>query len=255
MKSKKEKVPEFDDIIFENRNRSYGAYNLRKQYKSTTSLSVIGGAALCTILVLGFSLSTEPGTANTGGKGIVIVSIDPFKPEIVKPPEAKPLEKLLNNYKNLKPVVTEDTSDITAFIPTTEEIINTIENGNPVDSLPVVENTETAIPAEVVPFVSVEEMPEFPGGLPALLKFVSENLNYPSDAQINNIQGKVIVKFVVNADGSADRLEILRSVDPLLDNEAMRVVKSLPKFKPGKQGGVAVPVWFMLPVSFKLENN
>jgi periplasmic protein TonB len=255
MKNEKEKVPEFDDIIFENRNRTYGAYNLRKQYKSTTSLSVIGGAALCTMLVIGLSLSTEPGTATAAPDGIVIITIDPLRPEAVKPPDTKPPEKFINNIKNLKPVVTEDTSEITDILPTTDDIIRTVENGNPVDSMPAADNTEPVIPPEKEPYISVEEMPSFPGGEPALFKFIGENLKYPLDAQANNIQGKVILKFVVTPDGSADRIEILRSVDPSLDNEAMRVIKILPRFKPGKQGGVAVPVWYMIPVSFRIEEN
>jgi protein TonB len=104
-------------------------------------------------------------------------------------------------------------------------------------------------------FVRVEEMPEFPGGIPALMKFISENLVYPQEAVNTNIQGKVFLKFVVNPDGSTGRIEITRGVDPLLDNEAARVVSMLPKFKPGKQRGVAVHVWYTLPVSFKLESN
>ena len=98
-------------------------------------------------------------------------------------------------------------------------------------------------------------MPEFPGGDMALLKYIHENLIYPSDAQINNVQGRVVLKFVVNGDGSVDRIEVIRSVDPLLDNEAIRVIGRLPKFKPGKQGGVPVPVWFTIPVTFRIENN
>ena len=114
---------------------------------------------------------------------------------------------------------------------------------------------ETPIPVEPEPAIVVQEMPEFPGGEAALLKFVGDNVKYPSDAQNNNIQGKVILRFVVRSDGSVDRIEVLRGIDPSLDNEAVRVVKTLPRFKPGKQGGVAVPVWFLLPVTFRLENN
>ena len=104
-------------------------------------------------------------------------------------------------------------------------------------------------------FISVEEKPEYPGGDAALFRFISENLNYPSEAERNNVQGRVILQFVVNPDGSVGKIEILRSIDPLLDNEAIRVVKILPKFKPGKQGGVPVKVWFSLPVLFKIEKN
>jgi protein TonB len=255
MKSKNEKVPEFDDIIFENRNRNYGAYSLRKHYKSAASISVIGGMALFTIMVIAFSFSSQPGTATPGVKIVVIAMSDPLIPKVL-PAEKKPPENPVNTIKNLKPEVTEDTTEITVFIPTAEQLVGIVQPGNPGDSIAVPENPEPVIPPEKKePFISVEEMPSFPGGEPALFKYIGENLNYPLDAQINNIQGKVLLKFVVNPDGSADRIEILRSVDPLLDNEAMRVIKSLPRFKPGKQGGVAVPVWFVIPVSFKLENN
>jgi len=114
---------------------------------------------------------------------------------------------------------------------------------------------ETPIPVEPEPAIVVQEMPEFPRGETELLKFVKDNVTYPAEAQNINIQGKVILKFVVKSDGSVDRIEVIRGIDPSLDNEAIRVVKKLPRFKPGKQGGVAVPVWFLLPVTFRLENN
>jgi protein TonB len=255
MKSKNEKVPEFDDIIFENRNRTYGAYSLRKHYKSAASISVIGGMALFIIMVTAFSFSSQRGTATPGTKFVVIEMSDPLIPKVL-PPEKKPPENPVSNVNNLKPEVTYDSTEITHIIPTTETIIGTIQNGIPGDSTIVIDNPEPVIPPDKkTPFIYVEEMPSFPGGEPALFKYIGENLKYPIDAQVNNIQGKVLLKFVVNADGTADRIEILRSVDPLLDNEAIRVIKSLPRFKPGKQGGVAVPVWFIIPVSFKLENN
>jgi protein TonB len=211
--------------------------------------------ALFTIMVIAFSFSSQPGTATPGVKIVVIAMSDPLIPKVL-PAEKKPPENPVNTIKNLKPEVTEDTTEITVFIPTAEQLVGIVQPGNPGDSIAVTENPEPVIPPEKKePFISVEEMPSFPGGEPALFKYIGENLNYPLDAQINNIQGKVLLKFVVNADGSADRIEILRSVDPLLDNEAMRVIKSLPRFKPGKQGGVAVPVWFVIPVSFRLENN
>ena len=254
MKRKNEKVPEFDEIIFENRNKTYGAYNLRKQYKSAASLSILGGITLSVLLILILSLTTEKGKAETGPLIIVIAKMDPLIPKVVPPPLPKAPSILSHNFKNLKPEVTDDTSQITRFTPSTDDLLGTIQNGKPNDSISVTENTDPVIPVENKPFIRVEEMPEFPGGIPALMKFVGDNLNYPPEAQRNNIQGKVFLKFVVNADGSTDRIEITRGVDPLLDNEAIRVIKILPKFKPGKQGGVPVPVWFAMPVFFKLEN-
>lgn len=106
---------------------------------------------------------------------------------------------------------------------------------------------------ESVPFVVVEEMPAFPGGDMALLKYIAENTRYPEKAKANNLQGRVIVRFCVNENGGVDRISILKGVDPELDAEAVRVVSALPSFIPGKQGGKPVPVWYMVPISFTLK--
>jgi protein TonB len=255
MKRKTEKVPEFDEIIFENRNKSYGAYNLRKNYKSTASLSILGGITFSAILISALSLTTERSIAGPMGPVVVIVTVDPSIPKFVPPPTPKIPARLTSNIRNLKPEVTDDTSKTTPFIPSTDQLLSLVQNGNPNDNVSFTTLPDPVIPEETEPRIIVQEMPEFPGGLPALYKFVGENLKYPADAQVNNIQGKVILKFVVKPDGSVGRIEILRGVDSLLDNEATRVVNTLPRFKPGKQDGLAVPVWFMLPVVFKLENN
>jgi periplasmic protein TonB len=175
--------------------------------------------------------------------------------ETVKAPEPPRPPEMKKAIQNLQPVVTDDTTLISSSLPTTDEIINTIKDGDPTDTTVYKEPVDSIIPEEEKVFIVVEEMPEYPGGNSALLKYIGENLVYPSEALNNNIQGKVNLKFVVNPDGSVDRIEVLRSVDPLLDNEAIRVVNTLPKFKPGKQGGIPVPVWFSIPVVFKLINN
>jgi protein TonB len=255
MKRNKEKVPEFDEIIFENRNKTYGAYDLRKHYKSTASLSLLGGIALSAIIMLALSFTVKPGTASPGQTYVNLVMTDQPIHEKIKPPDQKPPAELTNTIRNLRPVVTDDTSKLTPFIPTTEEILNTVENGKVTDTTTTVFTIDPVIPTETEPLIIVQEMPEFPGGLPALFKYVKENLKYPEDAERNNIEGKVILKFAVNKDGSVDRIEILKGIDPLLDNEARRVVSILPRFKPGKQNGIPVPVWFMLPVVFQIEKN
>ena len=106
---------------------------------------------------------------------------------------------------------------------------------------------------EPEPFVVVEEMPMFPGGETALLQYISENTIYPEVAKENNIQGRVIVRFCVNSTGGVSQISVLKGVDPELDEEAIRVVSTLPKFKPGKQGGKPVPVWYMVPITFTLK--
>ena len=102
-------------------------------------------------------------------------------------------------------------------------------------------------------FVVVEEQPEFPGGNTAMMKFLSDNIKYPVIAQENGIQGRVITNFVVEKDGSITDVQVVRGVDPSLDKEAIRVIQSMPKWKPGKQRGSAVRVRFTLPVVFRLQ--
>ncbi len=103
------------------------------------------------------------------------------------------------------------------------------------------------------PFVVVEQMPYFPGGETALLKFLMENTKYPEEAKIAGTQGKVIVRFSVDEQGKACRESVLKGVSPEIDAEALRVVRMLPRFEPGRQGGKAVPVWYMVPINFTLR--
>ena len=148
------------------------------------------------------------------------------------------------------------------------EVLNVVEDNVETESIEVNteddKETEVVIAAPVeapveeeeeeVVFVVVETMPEFPGGQQALFKYLSENVKYPVIAQENGIQGRVICQFVVNRDGSIVDVEVVRSGgDPSLDKEAIRVIKSMPKWKPGKQRGKAVRVKYTVPVNFKLQ--
>jgi protein TonB len=106
---------------------------------------------------------------------------------------------------------------------------------------------------ESEPFTMVEQMPVFPGGDVALLKYIAENTSYPERAKESNIQGRVILRFCITENGSVSRVSVLSGVDPDLDAEAVRVVKTLPSFNPGRQGGKAVSVWYMVPITFSLK--
>ncbi|MDD4728032.1 MAG: TonB family protein [Dysgonamonadaceae bacterium] len=103
-------------------------------------------------------------------------------------------------------------------------------------------------------FVVVEQQPEFPGGMTALMKFLGDNIKYPVIAQENGIQGRVITNFVVERDGSISDVQVVRGQDPSLDREAVRVIKTMPKWKAGQQRGKPVRVRFTLPVVFRLQN-
>lgn len=148
------------------------------------------------------------------------------------------------------------------------EVLNVVEDDVETESIEI--NTEDdkdvevviAAPVEApveeeeeeVVFMVVETMPEFPGGQQALFKYLSENVKYPVIAQENGIQGRVICQFVVNKDGSIVDVEVVRSGgDASLDKEAVRVIKSMPKWKPGKQRGKAVRVKYTVPVNFRLQ--
>jgi TonB family protein len=111
----------------------------------------------------------------------------------------------------------------------------------------------TAVPDDV--FQIVEQMPAYPGGDEALVKFITDNVKYPEEAKVKNIMGRVVVRFCVTYDGKVDRIQVLRGVDPSLDSEAVRVIKLLNGWKPGMQGGKPVNVWYSIPVTFSLSGD
>lgn len=137
-------------------------------------------------------------------------------------------------------------------LPITFRLDTPKQNTNP--AVPTVSTTaenNTATPAEKTQVA--EEMPEFKGGQAALMAYLSKNVRYPAEALKNGIQGRVVTKFVVEVDGSITNVEVARSINPYLDKEAIRVVKSMPKWNPGKSNGKPVRTRFVLPVSFRLN--
>ena len=152
--------------------------------------------------------------------------------------------------------------------PKAEEILEIAENDADVEesTIQASDETDKAVEVKYVPveveeeeveeqqiFQVVEEMPEFPGGMAECMKWLSKNMKYPTISQENGVQGRVIVQFVVNRDGSIVDATVARGVDPYLDKEALRVVGQMPKWKPGKQRGKEVRVKYTLPVMFRLQ--
>ena len=128
----------------------------------------------------------------------------------------------------------------------------------PVEAEAVEMNTEEQTPVETEPqskkvYNSVEQMPEFPGGAAAMMRYLQENIKYPPEAAKNNIEGRVIVQFVIDETGQVGEVKVVRPVSEELDAEAVRVVKTFPKFEPGRQDGEAVSVWYTLPIMFKIQ--
>jgi periplasmic protein TonB len=255
MKRKNQKAPGFDEIIFENRNKEYGAYDLRKRYDATECISILGGVFVFAALVFGLTLAIEnEGTAKSDHV-FVVVKMDHFTPEQnrIKVPEPPRPEPVINQSKYQVPEVVEDSDAVSNKFAAVDAIIDSVKNGNINDTIAVVYHQDPVVPPDPEPAIWVEEMPAFPGGDGALLKYIAEKIKYPEEAAANGIQGRVILRFAVTSDGSVKRVEVIRGVHQVLDQEAIRVVTEMPKWKPGKQNGKAVPVWFSVPVNFQLK--
>lgn len=260
MENELKQTPGFDDIVFEIRNKDYGAYTLRKDYNRNVIISLAIALFIMSAGVIAPFLSAKAGGHGIDGQGqdvlIVLEQIDmPDGAVVPPPPPPPPVQEESQQVKYIPPVVVdslkpEDQGQLMAAV----EAQAVIQDDQVIEVIPETgtEVQVTDTPSE--PFIYVEEMPEPPGGDAGLLSYIAENIVYPDVARENNIQGKVIVKFCVTSKGGIDMVSVLKGVDASLDEEAVRVVKTLPAFKPGKQGGKAVPVWFTVPIVFKLNN-
>ena len=254
---KKEKIPGFDDIVFRERNKEYGAYDIRRRYGSTMSISIVAG------LIFGSSAFLVPFyTADHAeyqpGTSIEVIAIsDPTLLNPVLPPEAPPRKtpiEAINNVRFIPPDVVLDGQVSGEGVLPADILNRSITDGAATEEVPVdLTGSDPVALIEPEPYVFVKEMPSFPGGSEELMRYISGHIVYPEDAQVNLIEGTVILRFVVGKTGEVSRVEITRSVNALLDDEAVRVISGLPRWKPGKQDGNPVPVWFALPVTFRLK--
>ncbi|MFN8258621.1 MAG: energy transducer TonB [Bacteroidales bacterium] len=253
----------FDDVIFENRNKEYGAYALRTTYGKRGSvalfISIFLSSAISLVLLFRSVLNpqeTFPDLVidNTG----TWIELKQEKPEteisIVQPPASKFVsDKIFSKPTFVDSVISENTG-----LPTNAEISNNGRN-NGSDTLiriiekPLSENIDNGDDEKIFLPTAIKEQPEFPGGYPALLKFIAKNVKYPGIAQENGIEGTVYIRFVVTRTGEIGNAKILRGIDESLEKEALRVVNSMPAWTPGKNNGTPVNVWFILPVKFMLK--
>ena len=264
------------DILFDNRNKAYGAYELRKNYHKRLKKSMMIVATLLLITV------SAPIVASMFDKPIVIdlpndepriiknvEVIIPKEPE-PKVPEAKPLKPTepVNTIANTTPIIEVANEVNDADLPPTKEAlkdaVSGIENkegeGTEVLDLPNNDGEGTAvIPQEPAPNdneifddVDVSQMPEFPGGEEELMRYLAQNIQYPKQALDGNTEGRVLIGFVVNKEGEIDDVKVLRSIGDGCDEEAVRVIHKMPKWKPGKNNGKLVNVFYNLPVTFQL---
>ncbi|MFY7786245.1 MAG: energy transducer TonB [Thermoflexibacteraceae bacterium] len=269
----------FEDIVFENLNKSYGAYEIRKLYPRNLSRALWSSAVFATALLVApvmyqklFSKDIEVVTLYDKAHELVQPPpVDPKQPEVklpaLPPPPAVPQEVASQRFLEIEPT---DDQDANIEEPPTQEqlatvqISNKTQEGVPDDGtadLNIEVGTDNRI-SEVIdvvkenePAIFVEQMPVFQGGMTELQKFLSRNLRYPKSAQLSNIAGTVYVQFVVNTDGSIVDAKVLKGIGYGCDEEAIRVVSMMPKWNAGKQAGKAVRVRFNLPIKFVLATD
>jgi len=254
----------WEDIVFENRNKDYGAYHNRKSYSKSIVI-----AAFITFLIMVFVLafpaikelfSSDDAAGDNSKLKQTTISLDqppPISPNQPPPPDVRIPPPVKTIIKFLPPKVT-DKEVVEEEMPTIEEIKqnetgteNVEGTGETIFEEPV-EEVKGADDANKV-FLVVEQPPEFDGGLEAMYKFITKNMKYPASARRMNIEGSVFVGFVVDADGKISESSIIKGISADCDKEALRVVQMMPKWRPGKQSGRPVRVKFVLPIKFKLD--
>jgi protein TonB len=257
----KEKInaPAFDDIVFEVRNKEYGAYKLRKKYNRTVLIALLVGIIiLATAVITPYLNAKALVNRSKRAERQVVVKMEnldqPNQQVAPPPPPPPPPTDVVQQQRYVPPQVVDSIKpeDVKQLM-TADQAQTEVTNKEVVEVVQQVKEEVQEAEAEQTPFVVVEEMPMFPGGDPALLAYIAANTQYPEIAKENNIQGKVIVRFCVTSKGGVNQVSVLKGVDPELDKEAIRVVTTLPTFKPGKQGGKPVPVWYMVPIAFTLK--
>lgn len=252
------RIPNFDDIVFEFRNKEYGAYLLRKKYSRNIILSLLIGIIILSSAVITPFLNTKAleNRKKRAERQIEIKMENLDQPnETVAPPlpPPPPPSDIVLQAKYIPPVVVDSVKpEETVQLMTADEAQVEVKNEEVVEVVKEIKEEIKEEEPEPEPFVVVEEMPMYPGGDAELLKYLRENAIYPEVAKENNIQGRVIINFCVTSTGEVTKISILKHVDPELDAEAIRVVSTLPKFKPGRQGGKPVPVWYQAYINFKL---
>ena len=254
--------PEWLDIVFKGRNQAYGAYELRKQNPKSTVKALV-----FTVLIFVFAVSL-PTIIN------MIKNFVPKADEKVKiievtlkppPPPPEPPKPKVDQVRFPPPVVKPD-NEVKEKDPPTQEDLKEADpgpkdqKGDPTAAIRIDEpvgNSDvkavTEDPNEI--FTAVENSAEYPGGIEAFYKYLSNAIRYPSVARENNVQGKVFLTFVVEKDGSLTDIKVMRGIGSGCDEEAMRVIKASKKWRPGQQNGRTVRQQYTVPISFTLQDQ
>ena len=265
------------ELVFDGRNKEYGAYVLRKETGMRNIKSML--LVFAVIIAIMAGVAAKVAIENAFPKKVAIetdveltklaekkeVKVEKKAP--VKVEEQKVVEKVKSSVKFTPPVIKkddevkpeeelksqEDLNKTNTAIGSFDVKGNDETGGDVLKAKEVIAQPEPPKEEETKVFDVVEVMPTFPGGQQALFEWLSKNIKYPVVAEENGVQGRVIVTFVVERNGSITDVQVAKSVDPSLDKEAVRVVKAMPHWIPGKQNGSAVRVKFTVPVTFRLQ--
>ncbi len=278
---------EWRDLVFADKNQEFGAYQLRKESDKRHNLAALYtliGLIVVFFLIIAYSkysdykaeqeaIALQEQREKMAAAELLAQEEEPEpepepeeqkfeQPEIEVPEEVLATVQVTqiaivdaDKVKNEVMDMETQKEDNTARGVVNQEGSDDADKFKAVQEQVVVKEPEPEKPKEEEIFVAVEQQAEFPGGMSALMKWLGNNIRYPEAAQQNDIQGKVIVKFVVEKDGSIGAADVIKGVDKDLDREAIRVVKKMPKWQPGKNNGVAVRSYFTLPVVFKLAQQ
>ena len=264
------------DLVFEGKNHSYGAYQLRKNTGKRNMMAILVMFAIGVAIAAFVAIK---GVVENAMKQDVAIEADVELAKLAEKKEAKvekkeepkiekvEVEKVKSSVKFVPPVIKKDSEVKPEEELKSQEELNKTNTaigafdvkgndeaaGEVLKAKEVIAQPEPPKEEETKVFDVVEQMPSFPGGPSALMQYLSSNIKYPVVAEENGVQGRVVCTFVVERDGSITDVRVIRSVDPSLDKEAVRVVKSMPKWIPGKQNGSAVRVKYTVPVTFRLQ--
>jgi periplasmic protein TonB len=251
---------DIDDLLFETRNKDYGAYQLRKRYNSVVITAILLATfIICSAVILPFVIKPHSDNVLNGTGSFAQLQMENLEPppeQIYVPPSAPPPEaiKVEEIVKYVPPVVVDSVPRFEKSQLSTDEYINQTINekvditgaGSSDNLMSGQDGTETD-----EPFFLVEVMPSFKGGgLDEFREWVSKRTNYPEAAVINKIRGTVFLTFIVEKDGSVSNVSVIKGVDPLLDDAAVKAITGSPKWTPGLQRGVPVRVRYQIPLNF-----
>jgi protein TonB len=262
-----------DDIVFEGRNREYGAYLLRKLYTQNLWRGLVTAIAIFLLLLsiplIATKLKPEeviPPLVVPKSPELTIINVEiPEIPKVITPPPADvapPVQTKAPTTQFTVPKITRETEKVTD-VPEQNDLSKTNIGNKTADgdsnASPVLPTTSTGAVGgtgtvtEPTIFIVTDEMPEFPGGELAMQKFLARNIEFPELARRNGVEGMVILSFIVNQNGDISNIQVLKNLGGGAEAEAIRVLKKMPQWKPGKNNGIPVNVRFTLPIRFSLK--